>query len=214
LARYKETGGYWNIPYLPIDPKDIGRDYESVIRINSQSGKGGTAYILKQYYGLHIPKELHPEIGAVIQTATDVKGTEMTHTEVFQCIDREFISVQGPFGIDCFSIEPGILKDESPRKVKIKAGFRKYERTFEIEGSGNGLIDALTQALNACGTDFKIVTYHEHSLEEGSEAKAVAYIQIECQESQRFCGIGIDTDIAFASLKALISALNRSVKKP
>ena len=212
LARYKETGGYWNIPYLPIDPKDIGRDYESVIRINSQSGKGGTAYILKQYYGLHIPKELHPEIGAVIQKATDEKGTEMTHAEVFQCIDKEFINVQGPFGIDRFSIEPGVVKEESPRKVNIKAGFRKYDRTFEIEGAGNGFIDALTQALNACGTGFKIVTFHEHSLEEGSEAKAVAYIQIESSDSQRFCGIGIDTDIAFASLKALISALNRSEK--
>lgn len=212
LASYKETGGYWNIPYLPIDPKDIGRDYESVIRINSQSGKGGTAYILKQYFGLHIPKELHPEIGAVIQKATDDKGAEMTHAEVFQCIDREFINVQGPFGIDHFSVEPGVLKVESPRKVRIKAGFRKYDRTFEIEGAGNGLIDALTQALNTCGTGFKIVTFHEHSLEEGSEAKAVAYIQIESSGNQRFSGIGTDTDIAFSSLKALISALNRSEK--
>lgn len=212
LARYKETGGYWNIPYLPIDPQDIGRDYESVIRINSQSGKGGTAYILKQYYGLHVPKELHPEIGAVIQMTTDGKGAEMTHAEVFQCINREFINVQGSFGIDHFSVEPGILEDESPRKVRIKAGFRKYDRTIEIEGSGNGLIDALTQALNVCGTGFKIVIFHEHSLEEGSEAKAVAYIQIESSDNQRFCGIGVDTDITFASLKALISALNRSEK--
>ncbi len=212
LASYKQKGGRWNIPYLPIDPEDIGRDYESVIRINSQSGKGGTAYILRHFYGLQIPREIQPEIGAFIQMATDQKGEEMTHEEVFQCINKEFINVEGPFGIDRFSIEPGVLKDESPRNVRIKAIFRSYDSTFEIKGSGNGLIDALTQALNVCGTGFKIVTFNEHSLEEGSEAKAVAYIQIENSDSKRVCGIGTDTDIAFASLKALISTLNRNEK--
>lgn len=212
LTSYEEKGGLWNVPYLPIDPKDIGRDYESVIRINSQSGKGGAAYILNQYFGLQIPKDIQPEIGAVIQAATDNKGAEMTHEEVFECISSEFINVSGPFGIERFSIEPGTLKDEPQRLVKIKSSVRKYNQTFEIEGCGNGLIDALAQALNFYGTGFRIVSFHEHSLSEGSEAKAVAYMQIENAGNQRFCGIGIDTDIAFASLKALISALNRNEK--
>lgn len=210
LTSYKEKGGSWNVPYLPIDPKDIGRNYESVIRINSQSGKGGAAYILNQFYGLQIPKEIQPEIGEVIQAATDNKGTEMTREEVFECISSEFINVLGPFGIERFSIGPGTLKDESQRQVQIKTSFRKYDQTFEVEGYGNGLIDALTQALNSYGTGFRILTFHEHSLTEGSEAKAVAYMQIENSGNQRFCGIGIDTDIAFASLKALMSALNRN----
>lgn len=212
LANFSKSGGKWNVPYLPIDPKDIGRDYESVIRINSQSGKGGAAYILKQFYNFHIPKEIHPELGAAIQNYADIKGTELTHEDIFKCVSSEFINVTGPFGIDTFSIEPCMSINESPRNVHIRASVHKNDKVFQLEGRGSGLIDALTQALNKFGTGFKIVSFNEHSLSEGSEAKAAAYMQIENMNGKRISGIGVDTDIAFASLKALTNALNRNEK--
>lgn len=210
LISFEKFRGKWDVPYLPIDPKDIGRDYESVIRINSQSGKGGAAYILNQFYGFNIPKEIHPEIGTAIQIYADNKGAELTHEEVFNCFRNTFVNVNGPFEIEQFTIEPGIVKNESPRNVSIKATIINSKEKITIEGSGNGLINALAQAINSLGTGFKIISFSEHSLDEGSEARAAAYIQIETDTGNRISGIGVDTDIAFASLKALSSALNRN----
>jgi 2-isopropylmalate synthase len=212
LHHYQTHKGSWNVPYLPIDPQDISRSYEAVIRINSQSGKGGSAYILEQFYGYTIPKEMHPELGAAVQRYADSKGTELSHNDVYNSFTKEFINVSGPIQIGKFTIEPSAspVNDALPRHVDINAAINMMNTTVNIQGRGNGFLDAFAHALNNHCTGFKIVSFNEHSLGEGSEAKAASYIQIENKSGRRAFGVGVDTDIACASLKALQNALNRA----
>ncbi|NLE00201.1 MAG: 2-isopropylmalate synthase, partial [Fibrobacter sp.] len=212
LADYQNNKGRWNVPYLPIDPQDIGRSYEAVIRINSQSGKGGAAYIIEHVYNYMIPREMYPEVGTAVQKQADFKNMELSAQEVFEVFCTEFINRNDIFKIVDFSMEPSPeqVSGDKFRKINIKAVIKMNETSYTIEGMGNGLIDALTHAIHSLGADIKIITYTEHSLGNGSEAKAAAYIQIENKNGKRYFGVGVDTDIAYASIKSLFSALNRA----
>jgi 2-isopropylmalate synthase len=213
LANYKISSGQWNVPYLPIDPSDIGRSYDAVIRINSQSGKGGAAFIMESSFAFQIPKEMHPAFGATVQKAADIKGSELTITEVKDCFYRDFIDFQGPLSITNFSTKPQgtQLDTKSTHAISITAEIKNGTRIVPVKGNGNGIIDAMSNAFNSIGIFFSVISFHEHSISGGSDAKAVAYITIEDKESRKFYGAGIDTDIAFTSLKALVSAINRMI---
>lgn len=209
LAAYKHSGAQWNVPYLPIDPNDIGRTYDAIIRINSQSGKGGAAFIMDSVFGFQIPKEMHPEFGETVKRYADRMGRELTQTEIHKCFFDEFINNESPYRIQSFCMIPSSVQDSDMRTVTISAEIVKDGKANNIEGKGNGILDALTHALIHSGASFSISSYHEHSISSGSDAKAVAYIAIEDKSGKKFFGAGIDTDIAFASFKALVSGVNR-----
>ena len=202
----------WAVPYLPIDPNDVGRTYESIIRINSQSGKGGVAYIMEHEFGIKMPKEMHPEFGAAIQRVTDREGRELKPDEIFEEFEHCYIDVHAPFDLHSFHV----MKRHSDKQER--RSFAEVEAIIEVEGeertikaSGNGPLDAFSNALKAQITgDWTLCSYHEHAINSGSHAKAIAYIEIERTDGRRYWGAGIDTDIIIASVKALLSSLNRA----
>jgi 2-isopropylmalate synthase len=199
----------WEVPYLPIDPTDLGRSYEAIIRINSQSGKGGVAYIMESEYGCQLPKTMQPEFGQVVQELSDRVGREIETREIWEEFEREYLRAPGPVAFvdyaistdaDDTSLMTGILVIEH-------AGERK-----ELTGAGNGPIDALKDALASAGlADFRLTHYSEHALGEGSSATAIAYIQIDYHGGLRRYGVGTHPNIAKASAKAMLSALNRAM---
>ncbi|MBT6119842.1 2-isopropylmalate synthase [bacterium] len=194
----------WDIPYLPIDPTDLGRTYEAVIRINSQSGKGGIAYIMENEYGYSLPKSMHPEFSKLIQILTEKSGKEISSDEIYTCFKDSYLSLSYPFKLIKFKSNQN---DEDETSVTLTLTLDGRE--LAIKGSGNGPIDASKQALLPHTSGFKIVNYAEHSLSEGSDSKAIAYIQLESKTGQQCYGVGIDPSINLASIKALFSALNR-----
>ena len=202
----------WAVPYLPIDPNDVGRTYESIIRINSQSGKGGVAYIMDHEFGIKMPKEMHPEFGAAIQRVTDREGRELKPDEIYNEFEHCYIDVHAPFDLHSFHV----MKRHSDKQER--RSFAEVEAIVEVEGeerqigaTGNGPLDAFSNALKAQVTgDWTLRSYHEHAINTGSHAKAIAYIEIERADGRRYWGAGIDTDIIIASVKALLSSLNRA----
>lgn len=217
LAYYSSNNVNWNVPYLPIDPSDIGRSYDAVIRINSQSGKGGAAYIMESVFGFQIPKIMYPALGAAVKHEADIKGRELTSSEVNECFQREFINCKGPFFINNFSVIPPVqsirVTGDENQIISISAEIRVDSDVRVIKGSGNGIINALTNALKDIGVFISVKSFHEHSITEGSDAKAVAYISIQDQNSNIFHGVGTDTDVTSTSLKAVINALNKMHSK-
>jgi len=202
----------WAVPYLPIDPSDVGRTYESIIRINSQYGKGGIAYIMDHEFGIKLPKEMHPEFGAAIQKVTDKEGRELKSEEIYKKFQENYIKIHSPFDLHSFHV----MKRHT-NKVEQRS-FAEVEATVEVEGvetqiraSGNGPLDAFSNALKAQITGpWTLRNYHEHAINIGSHAEAIAYIEIQRLDGKRFWGAGIDTDIIIASVKALLSSLNRA----
>ncbi len=202
----------WSVPYLPIDPNDVGRTYESIIRINSQSGKGGVAYIMDHEFGIKMPKEMHPEFGAAIQRVTDREGRELKPDEIYNEFEHCYIDVHAPYDLHSFHV----MKRHSDKQER--RSFAEVEAIVEVEGeerqigaTGNGPLDAFSNALKAQVTgDWTLRSYHEHAINTGSHAKAIAYIEIERADGRRYWGAGIDTDIIIASVKALLSSLNRA----
>ena len=200
----------WEVPYLPIDPKDIGRSYEAIIRINSQSGKGGVAYVMETEFGYQMPKAMHVELGKIIKNLADECGEELSGTQIFQAFEQEYLDRNEPFALESFSIEERSQQSGS-KFVTCKARITVDGIAREIHGSGNGPIDAFVQALNQNDiADFKVLTYTEHALGAGAEAQAIAYIQIQVSSGTTFFGAATDTNIEFAAVKAVLSALNRS----
>ena len=168
----------WEVPYLPIDPKDIGRSYEAIIRINSQSGKGGVAYVMETEFGYQMPKTMHVELGKIIKNLADECGEELSGTQIFQAFEQEYLDRNEPFALELFSIEERAQQSGS-KFVTCKARITVDGIAREIHGSGNGPIDAFVQALNQNDiADFKVLTFTEHALGAGAEAQAIAYIQI------------------------------------
>ena len=196
----------WRVPYLPIDPADIGRSYKAIIRINSQSGKGGVAYILENEFGYQLPKLMHKEIGKVINDLADSRGAELSAQDIHDVFIREYIDRASPVVLNEFrTIERGST-------VTSQADLVSYGESKIVVGKGNGPIDAFVQSLRDAGLPkFELVSYSEHSLGSGAEARAVSYIQIKTDRGASFFGAGIDTNIELASIKAVVSALNRSL---
>lgn len=201
----------FEVPYLLIDPKDIGRDYEAIIRINSQSGKGGVAYILERDYGLDLPKAMHPEVGMVVNHAADQGSRELSPVEVHEVFQNEYVNVSSPLEIVSIDREDFSKTGE----VGVQAEVRYNGETREVSGQGNGPISAFVDALNKEGwKDFNLIDYRQHSIGGGSKTKAAAYIQIKHEDGTAAFGCGIDSNIELAGLKALVSAINRAQPTP
>jgi len=198
----------WEVPYLPIDPKDVGRSYEAVIRINSQSGKGGVAYLLEKDHGLSMPRRLQIEFSQVIQKITDETGKEISASDIWETFQETYFDENGTFKflehhINSRANKEGLQEDEI--EIKIKKG----KETKTIKGSGNGPIDAMIDALSTnLNLDVKIADYHQHAISSGSDAKAVAYSEISYKE-QSVWGVGIHQNTVIAGLESVINGLNR-----
>jgi 2-isopropylmalate synthase len=215
MHEYDETGsGVWAVPYLPIDPSDVGRTYESIIRINSQSGKGGIAYVLEKDFGFKLPKEMQPEVGKIIQAVTDREGRELLHGDIFKTFENEYLTLDSPYELETFNVvKRHINKSEKRSQADVEATLLVNGIETTISASGNGPLDAFCSALKQKVTgDFKLTSYHEHALNVGSSAKAAAYIEIQAPSGAVSWGTGVDTDIIIASIKAVLSSLNRLEK--
>ncbi len=198
---------FWEVPYLPIDPGDVGRTYESIIRINSQSGKGGVAYILEKNYGFQLPKAMHPEIGRLVQSVTEEKGKELDAKEIFKIFKKNYFNLKEHLTLIDFNVS------SNKRVATCILTYLYNGKEIVANGEGNGPIDACKNALmKDYDKKFTINSYSEHSRGDKSSAEAVAYIEIQTPEILSCFGIGTDNDIATASIKALFSALNRAYK--
>jgi 2-isopropylmalate synthase len=198
----------WNVPYLPIDPKDVGRSYEAVIRVNSQSGKGGVAYIMKTEHQLDLPRKLQIEFSQVIQKVTDTEGGEVSPTAMWDIFKDEYLpNPQKPWGR--FSLVSVAQDSAVDGDTTLTATIKDNGKEFVIKGVGNGPIAAFCEALSTHGINLRVLDYHEHALASGGDAQAAAYL--ECSiNSQTLWGVGIDPSIVTSSLKAIISAVNRA----
>jgi 2-isopropylmalate synthase len=206
-ALAKANDKVWEVPYLPIDPKDLGRTYEAVIRINSQSGKGGVAYILQADYGLEVPRRLQIEFSRVIQEITDRTGQEINPKQIWTEFEREFMPQGVPFTLVDHRVRTGAGKT---RKVLVEATIRRGEDEVEVKGSGNGPIDAFCDALRkGFGADLTVIDYREHAVGAGADAAAVAYVEIASGGRQLF-GVGRNANIVTASFNAIMAGLNRA----
>lgn len=201
----------WEVPYLPIDPADVGREYEPIIRINSQSGKGGTAFILANNYGIKMPKAMHPEFGAVVQKACDEKGKELTADEIFDLFQKEYRNVNGPYRLANYKITEEKNEEEYLTKVHF-TGTLKYKdnEPVAIEGVGNGPVAAFCDAMNKTPLrDYQFIDYDEHAISVGSDSKAISYIHLKTPKGKDIFGIGVSHNIGYACMKGIICAINR-----
>ena len=201
---------YWEIPYLPIDPEDVGREYEPVIRINSQSGKGGAAFIMDHNYGYHLPKEMHPEFGRVVQVECDRTGRELLPDEVLGLFEREFLNISAPYALSRAKFYEEAIAGSSANVTHFSGVLSVRGSFVQLESRGNGPIDAFFNALGQAGIEgYSFITYHEHAISNGSDSQAVAYIQLRAPGGRRIFGVGTEHNINFASVKGILSAINR-----
>ncbi|WP_376956854.1 2-isopropylmalate synthase [Azospirillum sp. A26] len=208
-ALTKSNTGKWEVPYLPIDPQDLGRSYEAVIRINSQSGKGGIAYVLEKDYGLQIPRRLQIEFSKVVQRVADETGKELSPADIHAAFQAEYLDVDSPLELVEHSTEP---RGPNSGARAMSVVMRRNGEIITTKGKGNGPIDAFLDALRqGCGTDLHVVDYREHAIGSGEDAQACAYVEVKTGETTLF-GVGIDADIVTASLRALVSAANRATR--
>ena len=195
---------HWEVPYLPIDPSDLGRTYEAVVRINSQSGKGGIAYILEKDHGVSLPRRLQISLSTKIQKVADETGKELLSHEIWDIFDKNFI--QGPNKAELISFELNTI-DGGKDSIKVEAKLKQNK--LEFSGSGNGPIDAMIQGINEkMGLNLSVTDYHQHSLGTGSDAKAVAYIEVSDGNKTRW-GVGIDENTIRASLRAIMIGFDK-----
>ncbi len=207
LVDYKE-GGYWEVPYLPIDPKDVGRNYEALIRINAQSGKGGIAFIMQNYYGFTIPKFMQKDLSLVIQNIADKSAKEVNAETILEAFKDNYLNIPSPLVLESFEISS---KEFSSQDICIKAEMKNNGEKVNITGSGNGPIDAFVHALNGLFGGCKVTSYTQHSLGSDSNAESVAYIEITDDKNESYYGVGTDSNIILASIKGIISAVNKRI---
>ena len=199
----------WEVPYLPIDPTDIGRSYQAIIRINSQSGKGGVAYVMETEFGCQLPKTMQPEFGQVVQELSDRSGREVEAHEIWRAFQRAYLEADVPLRFLDYAIASD-TEDSSRMHGTLTLAVDGAE--MELSGTGNGPIDALKDALGKAGlADFRLTHYSEHALGQGTDSTAIAYIQIARDDGTQRFGVGTNPNIAKASALALISALNRTL---
>ncbi len=199
----RREGDVWNMPYLPIDPKDLGRSYEAVIRVNSQSGKGGIAYLLEQEYGLELPRRLQIEFSQIVQGEMDVSGKELTACELYAIFER------------CYRLREQPMSDVLVRAEGDGVRVEALWRGQAISGAGNGPVDALAQAVCAATRRrVRVLDYREHALGSGADARAVAYVELRVDEQRTLFGVGQHSDITSAALAALASGVERAALAP
>lgn len=196
---------HWQVPYLSIDPQDIGRSYEAIIRINSQSGKGGVAYVLSREFGLDLPKPMHPEVGLLMNEKADSESRELAAEEIYQAFKKEFLEIHSP--LELISYETNKI---SADEISCSAKIRCEDNELEITGQGNGPINAFVHALENEGLkDFKLTDYRQHSIGGGSGTKSAAFVQLQTKAGRVAYGCGIHASIEKSGLLALVSAYNR-----
>jgi len=196
---------YWDVPYLTIDPTDIGREYREVIRVNSQSGKGGVAYLLASEFGIELPKDMQREFGPLANDEVDRLGREVSGAELKSMFWQEYVERVTPWRLQAFETE------SKNGVVKCKTKLSRDGKPVEFDGEGNGPLAALVHGFSQAGVPrFEITNYSEHALSAGEEASAIAYIQIKHPDGKHRWGAGVDTNIELASVRAVLSALNRS----
>lgn len=196
---------HWDVPYLAIDPNDIAREYREVIRVNSQSGKGGVAYLLESEFGIELPKDLQREFGPLANDQVDQLGREVSATELREMFWKEYIDRTEPWNLQHFHADGG------GGRFRCRATLERDGTRQDLTGEGNGPIAAFVHALHQAGAaKFEVADYKEHALSSGREASAIAYIRITLADGSSKWGAGVDTNIELASIKAVVSALNRT----
>ncbi|MGC3985722.1 MAG: 2-isopropylmalate synthase [Pseudorhodoferax sp.] len=206
----RKEGDVWNVPYLPIDPKDLGRTYEAVIRVNSQSGKGGISYLLESEFGLELPRRLQIEFSQVVQGVMDAEGKELTAHDLWTLFEKEY-------GLHDVSAPQHRIVEQrgagDTTEVELSADLVYAGKPVQIQGRGTGPIDAFVDGLQqATGRSVRVMDYHEHSIGAGANAKAVAYLELRVDDGRTLFGVGIDANIVSASLKAIVSGLQRGTR--
>ncbi len=199
----QQADAIWEVPYLPIDPADLGRSYDAVIRVNSQSGKGGMAYLLEQEYGLELPRRLQIEFSRVVQQLADSSGREIAASDIHALFEREYLEQDKPYRY----VSHRMTEDTgagTPVQMEVTAFENQVQRA--LQGSGNGPIDAF---VNALGIDIRLMDYHEHAIGSGANARAACYVELRMGNGPTLFGAGIDSNILTASFKAVLSAVNR-----
>ncbi|SCW77822.1 2-isopropylmalate synthase [Lachnospiraceae bacterium C10] len=202
----------WQVPYLPIDPADIGREYEPVVRINSQSGKGGVAFVMDTVYGYKLPKKMQREFADVIQLISEKEGGEVKPERIMKAFKTTYIDLKDPFELVYVDIDDNTVNDDT----HVALDFKYNGELYHSEAEGNGPIDALKTALRQCipQVDFCVMDYTEHALSGGSHAKAAAYIEIMDPRSENVSfGVGVSSNITRASIRGIFSAINRMIAK-
>ncbi|RKR73911.1 2-isopropylmalate synthase [Frondihabitans australicus] len=202
----------WAVPYLPVDPKDLGRSYEAVIRVNSQSGKGGVAYLLKTDHALDLPRKLQIDFSGVVQARTDAEGGEVTSEQIWEIFQDEYLpsrDVAAKWGH--FELHRTGMRSDMNGVTRLDAALRAGSDVIEVEGAGSGPIDAFIDVLATQGVAVKLYDYSEHTLSASGDAQAAAYVELDV-DGTRLWGVGIDADISTASLKAIVSAVNRALR--
>ena len=203
----RREGDLWEVPYLPIDPRDVGRTYESVIRVNSQSGKGGIAYLLERDYGVTMPRRLQIEFSQVVQAVTDATGKELTSEQIWALFQKEYLNGDGAYLYGAHQLSS--LRDhQGVERLTLK--LKCHGQGALLHGEGNGPIDAIVDAL---GLRFDVLSYEEHSVGTGSGAKALAFVEITTQARATLFGVGYHENIVTASLLAVLSAVNRALQR-
>jgi 2-isopropylmalate synthase len=198
----------WEVPYLPIDPMDLGRSYEAVVRINSQSGKGGIAYIMETEHGIELPRRLQIEFSKVVQLIADGEGVEVEASRLWKAFGDEYLEGNGRYGF----IEHTSASDHGQQPISAKITVDGDIKT--IKGQGNGPIDGFVDALRKeSGLTFDVADYREHAMGHGANASAIAYMELRLPDGSTLFGVGIDRNIVVASLKAVVSGVNRAVKR-
>ncbi len=211
-AQPLSPGGLWAVPYLPIDPEDVGCNYEAIVRINSQSGKGGVAYVLEKEYGIQIPKWMQPDFAEAVQAVADTTGVELSVEQVHDLFHAEYVKLREPVTLKKCQIS---WDDEEPRRpdeedTTISCIVQTREREFSFTAQGNGPLDAFVKGfVRESEVDFSVDEYAEHAIGRSAGALAIAYIKIGCGDGRVSYGAGIDSNISLASIKATVSALNR-----
>ncbi len=203
MTRMKENPSIWAVPYLPIDPMDVGRSYEPIIRINSQSGKGGVAFILEQNYGLVVPKSMQQDFGGTVTKVSDALEKELLPEEIYQLFRKEYVNLEEKLALINYN-------EETNGETYVKAIVKIGDEEKKIASSGNGIIDAFCKALiKELNVSFEILNYSEHSLDYGTKSRAITYIQIQDADHNMYFGAGISSSISKSSLRAIISAVNK-----
>lgn len=209
MDRYRlQQVKYWEIPYLPIDPMDVGCSYDPIIRINSQSGKGGLAYILEREYGLKLPKAIQQQFSTIITKLSDKAHSDLSPETIYNTFKKEYVNIQTPLKLINYKTVLGETEDS----VTIKAILILNKKEIEIESIGNGPLDALSNGLKShLNISYELISYDEHSLDRGSHSRAICYIQIRDNDDIDYLGAGVDKNINTASINALISVINKKL---
>ncbi|MBW6410158.1 2-isopropylmalate synthase [Clostridium weizhouense] len=214
MDKYKEReNNIWEVPYLPVDPSDLGREYEALVRINSQSGKGGVAFVMDHCFGFKLPKMMQKEFSDIIQKLSEEKG-EIAPDEIMEQFTKEYLDIEKPFKlVSCIITDIDAEDSKENTKVDVLLIYKGDE--FKLQGFGNGPIDSLKRALVSSKLiDTRIIDYKEHALSTGSEAKAAAYVYMERNDThEKTFGVGVNSNITRASIKSIFSALNRLYSK-